>query len=375
MARVYNWQLGRDMDYPYEPVRPKRQFAAVFDTNKCIACQTCTMACKTTWTSGRGEEYMWWNNVETKPWGGWPTGWDVNILDRLGPQTWSNGVYKGKTLFEAAPADRAVLGWKPDEQDWSHPNLGEDEVSDPVDLGVHFALPHLQWMFYLPRICNHCSYPGCLASCPRKAIYKRPEDGIVLIDQARCRGYQQCVEGCPYKRPMFRPTTGMSEKCVGCYPLVERGLQPRCVQTCIGKLRMMGFINPPERADPTNPIDYLVHVKKLALPLYPQLGLEPNVYYIPPIHVPYSFTRQMFGPGVERAVEAYKGARNDSELVGAIELFGSAPDIMASFRVSGDEAVGFKEDGKEAVRVPLKEPTVVRPFYDEARKVYRHSIT
>ena len=54
MARVYNWQIGREMSYWYPERRPKRQFAAVFDTNKCIACQTCTLACKTTWTSGKG---------------------------------------------------------------------------------------------------------------------------------------------------------------------------------------------------------------------------------------------------------------------------------------------------------------------------------
>jgi nitrate reductase beta subunit len=52
MARVYNWQISREMSYWYPESRPKKQFAAVFDTNKCIACQTCTLACKTTWTSG-----------------------------------------------------------------------------------------------------------------------------------------------------------------------------------------------------------------------------------------------------------------------------------------------------------------------------------
>src|SRR5438034_3529427 len=65
------------------------------------------------------------------------------------------------------------------------------------------SLPeHETFFFYLQRICNHCTYPGCLAACPRKAIYKRPEDGIVLIDQNRCRGYKKCVEQCPYKKPM-----------------------------------------------------------------------------------------------------------------------------------------------------------------------------
>ena len=61
------------------------------------------------------------------------------------------------------------------------------------------------------RICNHCTYPACLAACPRKAIYKREEDGIVIIDQERCRGYRKCVEACPYKKSMYRGTTQVSE--------------------------------------------------------------------------------------------------------------------------------------------------------------------
>ena len=86
MARVYNWQIGREMDYPYEPARPKKQFAMVMDLNKCIACQTCTVACKTTWTASRGQEYMFWNNVESKPYGYYPLGWDVKSLNALGVQ-------------------------------------------------------------------------------------------------------------------------------------------------------------------------------------------------------------------------------------------------------------------------------------------------
>ena len=45
------------------------------------------------------------------------------------------------------------------------------------------------FMFYLPRICEHCLNPSCAASCPSGAIYKRAEDGIVLVDQDRCRGW------------------------------------------------------------------------------------------------------------------------------------------------------------------------------------------
>ena len=86
MARVYNWQIGREMSYWYPESRPKRQWAAVFDINKCIACQSCTIACKSTWTWGKGQEFMLWNNVESKPYGYYPLAWDVKLLEGLGPR-------------------------------------------------------------------------------------------------------------------------------------------------------------------------------------------------------------------------------------------------------------------------------------------------
>jgi nitrate reductase beta subunit len=376
MATVYNWQLKREMEYPYEGALPKRQIAYVFDINKCIACQTCTIACKTTWTSGKGEEYMFWNNVETKPWGGYPMGWDSRLLSLIGVARWSrDGVYQGETVFESAGAGAKVNGWQPAEEDWAHPNLGEDEASSGISGGAHFTKPHKVFFFYLQRICNHCTYPACLAACPRKAIYKRAEDGIVLIDQERCRGYGECITACPYKKTMFRPTTGISEKCIACYPLIENGLQPQCVQTCIGKIRLTGFLNRPENARPEVPMDFLVHFRKIALPLYPQSGTEPNVYYIPPIHTPPEYIRQMFGPGVDDAVAKYKNIMGDKELQGLMLLFGSTDQMIDTFKVVGEEAMGFDAKGREIVRVPLQEPQYLRPYFDEVRKVYRHSIT
>ncbi len=83
MINVLNWQLGREMEFPHEAAFPDSQFAFVFNINRCIGCQSCTMACKSTWTFSRGQENMWWNNVETKPYGGYPHHWDVKILDLL----------------------------------------------------------------------------------------------------------------------------------------------------------------------------------------------------------------------------------------------------------------------------------------------------
>ncbi|MFZ5889461.1 MAG: 4Fe-4S dicluster domain-containing protein [Myxococcota bacterium] len=376
MAKVNNWHLQRGVEYPYEEKRPKRQWAIIFDLNKCIACQTCTLACKTTWTSGKGQEYMFWNNVETKPWGGFPLGWDLRILEKLGKQEWSKaGEYLGKTLIEAAPTTERVLHFAPSDEDWMYPNVGEDDCSGaPVEGGGHVAdLPHDKWFFYLPRTCAHCTYPACLAACPRKAIYKRPEDGIVLIDQTRCKGYGECVRACPYKKSMYNPHTRTSEKCVGCYPAVEAGVQPQCVVNCIGKIRVMGFVSPPDAARKDNPVDFLIHELGIALPYYPQFGLEPNIYYIPPIHADRDYLRQMFGPKVDAAIERYRKLPGDPVAQGLLCLIGSTDRIMHRFRVEKGTATGFDEAGAEIVRVPVVEPVIERRAYDRELGAIRNN--
>lgn len=379
MPNVFNWQLGREMSYPYEESRPKRQAASVFDTNKCIACQTCTLACKTSWTSGKGQEYMLFNNVETKPWGSYPLAWDVKVLDMLGPQTWDGDTYSGKTIFEAAPAGQRHVGFTPNDLDFAYPNKGEDETSGTMtEETFHLQFPHDIWFFYLPRVCNHCTYPACLQACPRTSIYKRPEDGIVLVDQERCRGYRVCFDACPYKKIFYNHVTRVSEKCLFCFPAVEQGNLPRCMRNCVGKIRTFGYVSEPKEVREDNPVDFLVHVKKVALPLYPQLGTEPNIYYIPPIHVSsQAFLQMMFGPGARSAIDTYLGAMEggDKELLGVLLLNLASERIITKFKIEADQAIGWDDEGDEVARVPLKEPTMVRPAFDQALTAYRYNVT
>jgi len=410
MPDVYNWHLGRPMTYRFAERHPRFQFAAVFNINRCIGCQTCTMACKSTWTFSRGQEYMWWNNVESKPYGGYPQFWDVRLLQLLeranpGGQTWDArkrdpvrapyGTYQGKTVFEAAPAGAEALGYLPADEEWRAPNIYEDtSTSYATGPGTFHPtgeqLPeHHTWFFHLQRICNHCSYPACLAACPRNAIYKRPEDGIVLIDQKRCRGYKKCVEACPYKKPMFNMYTRVSEKCIGCYPRVEgreplfpgAPVEPRCMVACVGKIRLQGLVrlNPDGSwaEDRQHPLYYLVRVARVALPLYPQFGTQPNVYYIPPRWVPRPYLRQMFGPGVDEAVETYMAPPR--ELLAVLQLFRSTQRIVFSYRIEegpkvfetringrkwemfNDTVIGLDRAGKEIVRLSVQEPVYTRP--------------
>ncbi|MGD9935190.1 MAG: 4Fe-4S dicluster domain-containing protein [Dehalococcoidia bacterium] len=404
MAKVYNWQLGREMDYRFDTGNTKWQFAAVFNTNRCIACQTCTMACKTTWTFSPGQELMWWNNVETKPYGGYPQHWDVKVLDlqekaNPGAQVWDEsvpltkrapyGTFDGKTVFETADGiSKMVTGYTPTQEEWKAPNIHEDTATKFPKNGVQLPV-HDGWFFYLQRICNHCTYPACLAACPRNAVYKREEDGIVLIDQERCRGYRKCVDACPYKKSMYRPNTRTSEKCIGCFPRVEgtdpltEGLpmETRCMTACIGKIRLQGLAKVDDAGlwveDPANPLYFLVHVEKVALPLYPQFGTQPNVYYIPPRWVPRDYLKQMFGPGVDHAIERYSNPSR--ELLAVLQLFRASQTIVFSFKIEkgpkiqdltlngvrreiyDDVVVGYDSQGREVVRVGVEEKVFERP--------------
>jgi ethylbenzene hydroxylase subunit beta/complex iron-sulfur molybdoenzyme family reductase subunit beta len=167
--------------------------------------------------------------------------------------------------------------------------------------------------FYLPRLCNHCTRPACLEACPVRAIYKREQDGIVLVDQEKCQGFRECNKACPYNKVYFNFVTGKSQKCIFCFPRVEQRVAPACARQCPGRLRFVGFVD-----DVGGPIWKLVHEWKVALPLHPEFETEPNVFYVPPIlpppfdetgdvqddepRIPMEYLRYLFGPEVDEAL-------------------------------------------------------------------------
>ena len=53
-------------------MRVMAQMAMVMNLDKCIGCHTCSVTCKQAWTNRAGTEYVWFNNVETRPGQGYP---------------------------------------------------------------------------------------------------------------------------------------------------------------------------------------------------------------------------------------------------------------------------------------------------------------
>lgn len=260
----------------------KRQLAMVLDLNKCIGCQTCTVACKTQWTNRNGRDYMYWNNVETYPGAGYPKNWQEagGGFDAAGdlqpgkiPNIESDYGVPWEYNFDEM-ADGKIL--TPHQEPTWGPNWDED-----IGTG---NFPNDNYFFYIPRICNHCTNPGCLSACPRDAIFKREQDGVVLVDLDRCQGYRYCIAGCPYKKIYFNPKLSKSEKCILCFPRVEKGLPPACAQQCVGRIRFVGFLD-----DKHSQVSKLVNDYKVAIPLRPDYGTTPNIYYVPPVFTPDKF--------------------------------------------------------------------------------------
>mgnify|MGYP001766709410 CR=1 FL=1 len=271
----------------------RAQISMVFHLDKCIGCHTCSIACKNVWTDRKGAEYMWWNNVETKPGTGYPTAWEDQEKYKGGWERKEKGeldlravgkvrgamtvfhnpnlptvddyyepfTYRYQDLFDAPegadqPIARPVsmITGRPMDIE-AGPNWDDDLGGSPVyaandpnlegvspeERAALFEVEKLVF-FYLPRICNHCLNPACVAACPSGALYKRGEDGIVLLSQERCRAWRFCVTACPYKKSYFNWSTGKSEKCILCYPRLETGQAPACFHSCVGRIRYLGMV-------------------------------------------------------------------------------------------------------------------------------------
>ena len=361
----------------------KRQLAMVMDLNKCIGCQTCTVACKTQWTNRNGREYMYWNNVETYPGDGYPKKWmelggGFDAAGDLQPGIIPNieadyGVpwdYNYDSLAEQNLIDgKPEAGWRPETSPTWGPNWDEDQGAGDF--------PNDNYFFYLPRICNHCSNPGCLSACPRDAIFKREEDGVVLVDLDRCQGYRYCIAGCPYKKIYFNPKISKSEKCILCFPRIEQGLPPACAQSCVGRIRFVGFLD-----DEESQVYKLVHKYKVALPLRPDYGTQPNVYYVPPVDAPPKFDSEgkiiegsdripikelekLFGPAVHDAIKTIKAEREKRKKTGKSELM----DILIAYQHKDM----FRLDHNYYVEVAKKKGMKPLPLVDERYVAGKHT--
>jgi anaerobic dimethyl sulfoxide reductase subunit B (iron-sulfur subunit) len=94
------------------------------------------------------------------------------------------------------------------------------------------TMPNGVFSYSLSVGCNHCELPACFAVCPTTAIIKR-DDGIVYIDQELCIGCGECAKVCPYDVPSFDVESSKMNKCDFCMDLLDEGKVPVCVAACL----------------------------------------------------------------------------------------------------------------------------------------------
>jgi len=244
---------------------------------------------------------------------------------------------------------------------------------------------------YLPRLCEHCLNPACVASCPSGSVYKREDDGIVLVDQDKCRGWRMCISGCPYKKIYFNWSSGKAEKCTLCYPRLEAGQPTVCSETCVGRIRYLGvmlydadqieaaaaveneqdlyeaqlacFLDPHDpaviaearrqgiaeswlEAARKSPVYKMAMQWKIAFPLHPEYRTLPMVWYVPPLSP------------IQKAAES-----------GQMGMQGMIPDVK-SLRIPLRYLANLLTAGKEAPVLSALERLLAMRAYKRAETIH-----
>ena len=199
------------------------QLALVIDLNTCVGCHACVTSCKEWNSSGEAGPL-----VDKNPYDADPTG------------TFFNRVQS----FE----------------------IGE--------------FPNTQTLHF-PKSCLHCEDPPCVPVCPTGASYKRPEDGIVLVDYDKCIGCEYCSWACPYGAREIDEQQKVMKKCTLCVDriydesLPEDRRKPACVLACPTSARIFGDIH-----DPNSEASLAIN-ESSGYQLMPEWGTEPANHYLP----------------------------------------------------------------------------------------------
>ena len=123
--------------------------------------------------------------------------------------------------------------------------------------------------YYISVSCNQCSDPACVKACPTGAHFKRKEDGLVLIDPAKCIGCGACFKACPYGAPQFDPKAKKMTKCDTCLDRRAKGINPTCVDACPQRAIEFGDMEELMKKHP----DSQIH----CAPLPDPKGTQPNL--------------------------------------------------------------------------------------------------
>jgi len=210
------------------PQSTPKQLGLVIDLDICVGCHACAVNCKE-WNTGGHMAPL----TDYDPYGKEPDG------------VWFNRIH----TYEVTP----------------------EPGSGGCGQTVHF-----------PKSCLHCEDAACVTVCPTGASYKRADDGIVLVDEAKCIGCKLCSWACPYGAREFDTDQGVMKKCTLCIDRIYNekldavDRVPACVSTCPASARHFGDLG-----DPNSDVSKLV-AERGGYDLMPEMDYKPTNKYLPP---------------------------------------------------------------------------------------------
>lgn len=148
-----------------------------------------------------------------------------------------------------------------------HRNL---QLEKPV--GIY---PNLD-MYWLPTMCHHCTEAPCAGACPTRALWRREDDGMVVLEQDKCVGCQRCAEECPYDALWFDEEVGTADKCNMCEHRLGTGQGPMCELVCPTRAIHFGDLN-----DPDSEVYRLARTREMKV-LAEGAGSGPQILYLSP---------------------------------------------------------------------------------------------
>ena len=239
------------------PPPSKVKMGLVIDLDTCVGCHACAVSCKE-WNAGGFAGPL----TDEQPYGKDPTG------------IWFNRVHS----YEVAATDFTTPAFDP------HAAASAPAAATACASANSLVQEAMQpaMTLHFPRSCLHCEEPAFVTVCPTGASYKRAQDGIVLVDEAKCIGCKLCSWACPYGAREYSPVEGVMKKCTLCIDRIynenldEAERQPACVQACPTKARHFGDLG-----DPESKVSKLVAARG-GVDLMPTLGYKPVNQYLPP---------------------------------------------------------------------------------------------
>ena len=215
----------------------KHYFGFVCDSDRCIGCGRCVVACKL-------ENKVPWEAEYNRTW-----------IERY-------VISEDGEIFADSP------------------NAGRDGFQ-AEHLNAIYQNLEVRKALFVPKLCNQCDEPPCVQVCPVGATYMT-KDGVVLVDQKHCIGCRYCIQACPYGARFMLPDIGPTihgenrvvDKCTWCYHRITKGLLPACVEACPVGARTFGDLR-----DPESPVRKVLREKRVHV-LKHELGTKPKVYYV-----------------------------------------------------------------------------------------------